>query len=59
MWIKSNLVYNKSTGRLVGFTEMGSINDEYWKFQGSVESQKSDNKQHRMGVCQLCFGLYG
>ena len=26
--IKSNLADSKSTGRLAGFTEMGSINDE-------------------------------
>ena len=32
MRIKSNLVYSKSTGRLVGFTEMGGINYEFLKF---------------------------
>ena len=37
MRIKSNLVYSKSTDRLVGFTEMKSINDEFQKFQDSVE----------------------
>ena len=42
MRIKSNLVYSKSTSRLVGFTEMGSINDEFRIFQDSVESQNSD-----------------
>ena len=47
MRIKSNLAYSKSTGRLVGFTEMGSINDEFQKFQDSVESQNSGNNIER------------
>ena len=47
MRIKSNLVYSKSAGRLVGFTEMGSINDEFRKFQDSVESQNSGNNIKR------------
>ena len=47
MRIKSNLVYSKFTGRLVAFTEMGSINDEFRKFQDSVESQNSGNNIER------------
>ena len=47
MRIKSNLVYSKSTSRLVGFTEMGSINDEFRIFQDSVESQNSDKNIER------------
>ena len=47
MRIKSNSVYSKSTGRLVGFIEMGSINDEIRKFQDSVKSQNSGNNIER------------
>ena len=47
MRIKSNLVYSKSTGRLVGFTEMGNINDEFRKFQDTVESKNSGNNIER------------
>ena len=58
MPIKSNLVYSKSTGRLVGFTEIGNINDQFQKFQDSVESQNSGNNIEK-GVCKPCFSLYG
>ena len=47
MRIKSNLVHSKSTGRLVGFTEMGNINDEFRKFQDSMESKNSGNNIER------------
>ena len=46
MRIKSNLVYSQSTGRLVGYTEMGSINDKLRRFQGIVGS-KTFRQQHR------------
>ena len=45
--IKSNLFYCKSTDRLVGFTEMGKINDEFRKFHDSLESQNSGNNKER------------
>ena len=32
---------------MVGFTEMGSINDEFRKFQDSVESQNSGSNIER------------
>lgn len=41
MQIKSNLVYQRSTGKLVGFLELGSINDELQSFQMSVEKPES------------------
>ena len=47
MRVKSNLVYSKSTGTLVGFMEIGSINDEFLKFQDSMESQNSGNNIER------------
>ena len=43
MRIKSNLDYSKSTGRLVGSTEIWNINEEFRKFQDNVESQNSGN----------------
>ena len=47
MRVKSNLVYSKSTGTLVGFMEIGSINDKFLKFQDSMESQNSGNNIER------------
>ena len=43
MRIKSVLVFSKTTGKLVGFCDMGNINDELSKFdkhfKGSAESE--------------------
>ena len=47
MWIQSSLVYSKSTDRLVGFAEMGSINGKFPKFQYRVESRNSGNNIER------------
>ena len=38
MQIKSDLVYRKSTGEMVGFTDMGNINEEFRIFQTEAES---------------------
>ena len=42
MQIKSNLVYKKSTGQMIGFTEMGDVNEEFRSFKENVE--KVDNE---------------
>ena len=39
MRIKSDLVYKKSTGKLIGFLEMGEINDEIKAFQDKCNDQ--------------------
>lgn len=44
MKIKSNLVYQKSTGRLIGFTEIGEVNDELEAFNSAV-SEMNVNDQ--------------
>ena len=43
--IKSELVFNKATGKLVGSCEMGEINDEIKKFNKAMESQVATEKQ--------------
>ena len=45
MRIKSNLVYSKSTGKLIGFTEMGEINEEFRSFQDKVEQKCESGKE--------------
>ena len=40
MKIKSGLVFCKTTGKLVGFTEMGSINDALNEFERRCDSDK-------------------
>ena len=34
--IKADLVYHRSTGKLMGFTAMGDINEEFRKFNGNL-----------------------
>lgn len=40
MKIKSNLVFSRNSGKLIGFTELGSINEELAAFGESVISEK-------------------
>ena len=39
MKIKSNLVYSRTLGKMVGFTEMGNMNDEFKTFQEKLERE--------------------
>jgi len=39
MQIKSDLVYRKSTGQLIGFTELGEVNDEIRQFEENLNSE--------------------
>ena len=37
---KADLVYRKSTGRLVGYTDLGNVNDELRLFESRVQSEE-------------------
>ena len=41
VYIKEDLVYNKHTGALVGFSDLGDINDHLLQFQSSLEIDSS------------------
>ena len=43
MKIKADLVFNRATGKLVGFTEMGSINEEINMFQARCNGEKGSD----------------
>lgn len=46
MKIKSKLVYSKSSGKLIGFTELGALNDEFKTYQASFgEDETSVNQE--------------
>ena len=45
MKIKSDLIYRKSTGELVGFTQMGDINEEFASFERTCESTDVSSRQ--------------
>ena len=40
--IKSGLIYKKSSGKLIGFTEMGELNEEINEFQRGCDEGKSE-----------------
>lgn len=44
MKIKSKLVYSKSDGRLVGFTELGTLNEEFKAYQASFNNESISNQ---------------
>lgn len=43
MYIKEELVYDKQTGELVGFTNLGAINQHLIEFEESVTSQSDSD----------------
>ena len=53
--IKSGLVYSKSSGRVIGFTELGDMNDELNEF----ERHMTDNKPKELATYVLCFMVRG
>ena len=52
MKIKSELVLSKRAEKLVGFCEMGEINDEIEKFSKAIESQAATEKLGNLGVIE-------
>ena len=42
MEIKSNLVYNKGIGKLIGFTDLGEINNEFESFSTLVQGTSTN-----------------
>ena len=47
MKIKSSLVYSRTLGKMVGFTEIGNMNDEFKTFQEKLEREQSADKLDR------------
>ena len=43
--IKSGLVFRRSTGKLVGFTEMGELNEELRVLQDNLDVSKSSDER--------------
>ena len=44
MHIKENLVYEKHTGTLIGFTYLGEVNEHLLKFEHEVNNISPDDK---------------
>ena len=56
MKIKSNLVYRRTSGKMVGFTEMENMNDEFKTFQEKLEREQSPDKLDRELVVRVSGG---
>uniref|UniRef100_A0A7M5VCI7 Transposable element P transposase n=1 Tax=Clytia hemisphaerica TaxID=252671 RepID=A0A7M5VCI7_9CNID len=55
MHIKSGLVYDKGSGKLIGFTDLGDINTEIEKF----EQQFAGSQERPLSTQILCFMVRG
>ena len=55
--IKSGLVYSKSTGYIVRFTELGDINEELNEFERTFQNSSTRSKE--LATCVICFMARG
>ena len=51
--IKLGLVYSKSIGRIVGFTELGDINEEQNEFERKFQNSLAKYKE--LATYMICF----
>jgi hypothetical protein len=58
MYIKEDLVYNKSTGVLVGFVDLGEINNHLNKFEQSLDEEDSAPVLAKSMVVIMVRGLF-
>lgn len=42
MHIKESIVYNKNSGEMIGFIDLGDVNNHILAFEQSLEAEKSD-----------------
>ena len=58
MYIKEDLVYNKHDGRLVGFANLGDINNPLTRFEQQLESNNSTPALAKTIVAFMVKGLF-
>lgn len=56
--IKADLVYRKSTGQLVGHTELGNINDELRLFESRVKSEEYHQDFATHVILYMVHGIF-
>ena len=57
MQIKSGLIFNRHSGKLVGFTEIGNINEELDEFERNLKG-KTEKKLATHVLCIMARGLF-
>ena len=58
MYIKEDLVYNKVTGALVGFSNLGEMNSHLLQFQFSLEKEGSEEQLAKTMLVFMVWGLF-
>ncbi|XP_019858496.1 PREDICTED: uncharacterized protein LOC109586734, partial [Amphimedon queenslandica] len=58
MHIREDLVYNKHTGKLVGFTDIGDINNHLMRFEKSLDSENTPPPLAKSMVSFMVKGLF-
>ncbi len=58
MYIKEDLVYNKVTGALVGFANLGDINSHLLQFQSSLDKNEKQEKLAKTMIVFMVRGLF-
>ena len=59
MYIKEELVYDKHTGALVGFVNLGDINSHLITFEQSLQSQQSTTPSDSLATTMMVFVVQG
>ena len=59
MYIKEDLVYDKNSGALIGFANLGEINSHLLQFQASLESSDSSSSNEQLAKTMLVFMVRG
>ena len=58
MYIQEDLMYTKTTGKLVGFTALGDINDHLMAFEKSLSEEREDSDEE-IAKTMLVFMVHG
>ena len=58
MKIKAGLVYSKSSGTIIGFTELGDINEELNEFDRAFNGVNQEKKLASHVLCVMARGLF-
>ena len=58
MKIKSGLLYSKSSGTIIGFTELGDINEELNEFDRAINGVNQEKKLASHVLCVMARGLF-
>ena len=56
--IKSGLVYSKQTGSIVGFCDMGDMNNELEDFKNRIENEEEDKSMSTYVLKVIVRGVF-